>query len=66
MAEKHTFVTPGILVSPPEDPELLEAVEKMAEYVASGGDSVEHAAKQVHKDDPLYRWVNALTVGVIL
>ena len=50
-------MTRGILVFPPEDPESRQVIDKLAQYVASGGDSFEKMMKMANKENPAYKWV---------
>ncbi|XP_071794994.1 SURP and G-patch domain-containing protein 1-like [Asterias amurensis] len=44
-------------ILPPEDPELLQAINILAEEVAEGGLTVEETAKKKHKRDPMYEFL---------
>ncbi|XP_071845419.1 SURP and G-patch domain-containing protein 1-like [Apostichopus japonicus] len=42
---------------PPEDMSLRQVIDNLAKTVAENGRTVEEAAKKVHKDNPLYRFL---------
>ncbi|XP_022086972.1 SURP and G-patch domain-containing protein 1-like [Acanthaster planci] len=44
-------------ILPPDDPELLTTVNRLAQEVAEGGLMVEETAKKEHKDEELYRFL---------
>lgn len=43
-----------LLVSPPEDPDLRDAIENLASFVAEGGPQAEFTARENNRDNPKY------------
>ncbi|XP_005999481.1 SURP and G-patch domain-containing protein 1 [Latimeria chalumnae] len=46
-----------IKVSPPEDPETKEVIEKLAQFVADGGPEIEKMAMEDYKDNPAFSFL---------
>ncbi|XP_038077795.1 SURP and G-patch domain-containing protein 1-like [Patiria miniata] len=44
-------------ILPPDDPELLATIHRLAQEVAEGGLMVEETAKKEHRDEELYRFL---------
>lgn len=44
-------------VSPPDDPQLREAIENLAHFVAQNGPQAEQAAREKNRENALYWWL---------
>ena len=49
-----------LLVSPPEDPETRDVIERLASFVAEGGPQVEKLAREKNRNNPAFWWVEVI------